>query len=519
MKTGKRMVDIPVSIIQLVGLAIVVLVNRLTCFTPARSIWEPSRPEAGSPDPVLEALIQDMERQRDELADGTIAALYEHGGIPAVEAANWLMQQRFDDPDDLIAGAGEEKDEKIRGCLRGRLEQNFGPSCCGIDDERMRVIAKILRNYLDKSGMPPPWYDKDLIRDGEKVFKEHGMLGYTVLGCASLPTGYAAPEAARVLGFTQQLGDIDVARRRLIETSLFILHVEDEGGLAFPNGRGIRGVQRVRLMHAGVRHLLLMPPPESGESCSDTLFDCLLKHPWDEQRLGVPIHQVVMCATILCFSYVALRSFRQLGFDLSEQQERAYLHCWNVAAHVMGVRGEILGRMNPKKESMESAEELFTAIWRRYGAKESAGGKQLAETLLTFLEGPFKKDGGTLGRLRVRLFDVPVALPLEHGPRMLIRYLIGKEGTSLLGIDLKPWQRFVVWMISPTLRRLPYLRKHYPRLAGWVRLPSEEVAEQIFKGFLVDSKNYPRKGRPPYKIPTSLESSWRLKHGIEPDVP
>lgn len=519
MRTGRRMVDIPVSILQLVGLAIVVLVNRLTCFTRARSVWEPSQPDAGPTDPVLEKLLQEMESQRDELADGTIAALYEHGGIPAVEAANWLMQKRFDDPEDPVAGAGEYEDEKICGCLREHLEHKSRVLCCGIDDEHMKVIAKIIRNYLDKSGTPPPWYDDNLIRQGEKVFEEHGMLGYTVLGCASLPTGYAAPEAARVLGFTQQLGDIDVARRRLIETSLFIMHVKNEGGLAFPHGQGIRGVQRVRLMHAGVRHLLLMPPPKGGESSSDTLFDCLLNHPWDERKLGIPIHQVVMCATILCFSYVALRSFRHLGFALSKDQERAYLHCWNVAAHVMGIRGEVLGRLNPKKESMDSAEELFTAIWRRYGARESEGGKHLTDTLLTFLEGPFRKDGGTLGRLRVRLFDLPVGLPLEHGPRMLIRYLIGKEGTTLLGIHLKLWQRFVIWMISPTLRRLPDLRKQFPRVAGWIRLPSEEVAEQIFKGFLVDSKNWPRKGRPPFKIPTRLDSSWRRRHGVEPDVP
>jgi hypothetical protein len=45
-------------------------------------------------------------------------------------------------------------------------------------------------------------------------------MAFSVLGCASLPIGYAVPLAAKVLGFTQQLEKH--AKRRLVETVIFL---------------------------------------------------------------------------------------------------------------------------------------------------------------------------------------------------------------------------------------------------------------------------------------------------------
>ena len=45
-------------------------------------------------------------------------------------------------------------------------------------------------------------------------------------------------------------------RQRIFETAQFLFDVADEGGLG-PEGRGVTTIQKVRLMHGGVRHLLL----------------------------------------------------------------------------------------------------------------------------------------------------------------------------------------------------------------------------------------------------------------------
>ena len=38
-----------------------------------------------------------------------------------------------------------------------------------------------------------------------------------------------------------------------------------------------------------------------------------------------------------------LRGWKHLGIDLSREEAAAYLHCWNVVGHVLGIRDELLG--------------------------------------------------------------------------------------------------------------------------------------------------------------------------------
>ena len=45
---------------------------------------------------------------------------------------------------------------------------------------------------------------------------------------------------------------------------------------------------------------------------------------------------------LLTFSYVMVRGWKHLGITLSSEEERAYLHCWNVVGHVLGIRDELL---------------------------------------------------------------------------------------------------------------------------------------------------------------------------------
>jgi hypothetical protein len=97
-------------------------------------------------------------------------------------------------------------------------------------------------------------------------------------------------------------------------------------------------------MHAAIRHLLTSAPPAVGHGTRKPkdLPEAFHRYSWDKDKDGMPINQVLMSATILCFSYIALRSLRQLGVRLSRQEERAYLHCWNVAGYIIGVKDELL---------------------------------------------------------------------------------------------------------------------------------------------------------------------------------
>ena len=73
------------------------------------------------------------------------------------------------------------------------------------------------------------------------------------LACASLPACYAARRGVQLLSLTARLQSDPV--RRIGETAQLTLDGMAPGGLV-PGGRGVRDAQKVRLMHAAVRHLV-----------------------------------------------------------------------------------------------------------------------------------------------------------------------------------------------------------------------------------------------------------------------
>lgn len=187
------------------------------------------RAEQFSPDPALEALLESMRFEADPLADETVRQLFASGvGMGRVNELLAHLIRHAPPPGELLPEASDQ-------AARAALEP-----------------------YLAHCQTLPPWADRAVIGRAGALFAEHGMLAFSVLGCASLPVGYAAPEAARVLGFTQQL--TAHAQRRLAETALFLIDVMSLGGLE-PGGRGLQDIARVRLMHAAIRHLLLQPAP------------------------------------------------------------------------------------------------------------------------------------------------------------------------------------------------------------------------------------------------------------------
>ena len=74
---------------------------------------------------------------------------------------------------------------------------------------------------------------------------------------SSLPLAYAAHDGVQVLALTAQL-ETDT-KRRILESAQFVLDVTAPGALE-PGRPGYETVRLVRLMHAGVRHLIRTDP-------------------------------------------------------------------------------------------------------------------------------------------------------------------------------------------------------------------------------------------------------------------
>ncbi|MDT5135735.1 MAG: hypothetical protein QOE41_5046, partial [Mycobacterium sp.] len=122
-----------------------------------------------------------------------------------------------------------------------------------VDQPVPRDLPEELQDYLVNTLPLPDWADMRKIERGQQLFETWGLQIALCLFCASLPSSYAAANGVKVLYLTAQL-DTN-ARRRVMETGQFLFDVLTVGGLA-ENGTGRRTIQRVRLMHAAVRHLI-----------------------------------------------------------------------------------------------------------------------------------------------------------------------------------------------------------------------------------------------------------------------
>ena len=160
------------------------------------------------------------------------------------------MRQLGDSPADIaIASLFAEGDiQSVNALMRNLVEnEDFSDS-----------LPPAVSNFLRTTEDLPPWANTDLIKAGEDVFWEWGPQLVLVLLCYSLPYCYAGRKGVQVLAMTSRLSGN--ATRRIIETAQMLVDVFRPGGLTSPDGRGRRTIQKVRLMHAAVRHLASKSP-------------------------------------------------------------------------------------------------------------------------------------------------------------------------------------------------------------------------------------------------------------------
>jgi hypothetical protein len=171
----------------------------------------------------------------------------------------------------------------------------------------------------------------------------------------------------------------------------------DHGALA-SRGRGVRTAQKVRLMHAGVRYLLLERRAPA----------------WDAAKLGLPINQEDLAGTLLTFSLVTLDALDRLGVAVSSAEASAWLHAWKVVGHLLGIREDML------PVDIADARALMDSIRARQWTS-SDDGKTLIVPLVAMMQDYFP------GRA---LDGLPIAL---------VRHLAGDHCADLLGLPKTDW--------------------------------------------------------------------------------
>lgn len=317
-------------------------------------------------------------------------------------------------------------------------------------------LPRPLRDFINQSAAQP-LSDLPAIEAAQGLFVDHGPEILTTLGCYALPDAYAARKGVKVLHQTAYLAKRP--NRRLFRTMQMVIDVMEPGGLG-RNGRGIRTVQKVRLMHAAVRYQLR--------------HDTAAK--WDDLSFGVPINQEDLAGTLLTFSFLAIDGLRKLGANISAEAAEPYFAAWCGVGKVLGVLPEMI------PDNLEEAAELKELISRRQFAPSDEG-REMTRALIDMLE----KNSPPL---------------LEGIPTGLMRLFIEKEVADYLGIpDSK-------------------LEKHLARIvvdaAKFIDRDLEDSQWQamIFRHHILSLIEYMIKTeagaqRDFFRLPTDLHKKWR----------
>jgi uncharacterized protein (DUF2236 family) len=337
--------------------------------------------------------------------------------------------------------------------LLDSLRQEGDPSADAVVEElaetgEIRAVSKVLRylvdndqaipeelpdsiaRWLEDTAALPAWADYDRMVRGADLVVDHGPQVAMVLATASLVYSYAGYPGVKVLTFSHRL-DQD-PYRRVGETAQFVLTVTNPGSL-LPGGKGIRKIQKVRLLHASIRHLIRH---------SDR---------WDVEAWGVPICQEDLLGTMISFSQIVVTSLRRLGVRVSDAEAEDYLYLWRAVGEMLGIRPDIL------PHSMAAADEGAQAIIRRHHQRSDEGvlmTKALLEMHANSMPGP-------------KFAGVAPAL---------LRFLAGDEVCDMMEVPRTSWDRAMA--LNRRLGRIVDLAQSAPGMSSFVNLLGAMILNQ-----------------------------------------
>jgi hypothetical protein len=225
-----------------------------------------------------------LRRQGDELADATVATLFERGEVAKF---NSLMRWFTQTGQDLPAG-----------------------------------LPDVAREYIDATSRPPDWVDWEQMERARVFFLDNDVHVSTALSFHAMPACYVVPHVAKLLSATHSL---QYPSKRMAETGQFTVYLMRPDAFE-AGGRFIPAAQKVRLLHATIRRHLL----KEGR--------------WDEPALGLPICQEDMIGGQMMFSIQVLDALHRLGIHMTEEGAESYFYAWRVVGAMLGIDQEVAPR-------------------------------------------------------------------------------------------------------------------------------------------------------------------------------
>lgn len=348
--------------------------------------------------------------------------------------------------------------------------------------DEVEAVADIMKHLLDNDDAIPEELPDDVeeyfrrtgnitpvevaqAQIGEKFFATYGPEIMLVLCCGSLPFDYANKRAVGVLYQTGFLNKRP--NRRVAQTAQMILDVMSPGGLT-SDGFGIRSAQKVRLMHAAIRHLILTNK-DGG---------------WDVEKLGIPINQADLLYTLMSFSQVVLEGLGRLKLDVSSAEGEAYLSAWRTVGRLMGIEPALI-----PEDLAEAAALTKILAEREHG--ESYQGKAMMEALAGLIGDVLGYPLSTFRWSLIRLFASPAVCRMLGAPRHPVRDRIAQ---SVSGLAL---------LLDSAVGRPGAMRR-------WFRSFSVHIIQ-----FFIEQELGPTSRS--FRIPEQLHRDWEVPGDPHPD--
>jgi len=344
-------------------------------------------------------------------------------------------------------------DPETEALVREVLERDGPPGLVqmtrALEDWEAPIPATLPESMREWFATPvafPAFVDLDRLRVAERLFVEYGPVSTLALLLTAVPHFFTNPAGARSF-YVARIFSPESLRQRLLEITVFITSFTQYGGLAHywlapaqrdaavgplgvRKGRGINSVQKLRMIHAGIRIMLAATKDPERR--------------WNVERCGVPINQADLCEAVLCFCFCTIDALAKLGIDQTPDEQEATLCAWKTVGHLLGL-----------SEALQPADV----------AEARALHKQLFERACT--ETPESK---ALIRELVHIMRGFVPWWLGPMPAALMRSLNGARVADLLEVPRNP-------VLDTIIVGTRWLRQRHRLLATFARLISPRLVQ------------------------------------------
>lgn len=259
-------------------------------------------------------------------------------------------------------------------------------------------VRDIVEGYFVQTRKLPAYAEPFKLMVASDVFRQHGPKILMLLLCKSLPLCYTCWRGAKVLYQTGRLRvqeggpasrSLTAFTRRLMETAQFVVDMLTHNNFE-QDGTAVVAVQKVRLMHATIRHFAQ-------------------QRNWDRDTYGIPINQEDMVGTLLSFSVVIIDGLEQLGIRLTPEEREAYLHLWHVVGAMMGIDEDLLS------ENETDCRDLMNAILAQQSGP-SMEGAELTDACIELMR------------------DRLIIGPLQRLTPYFVRFFVGDHYADMLSV-------------------------------------------------------------------------------------